>query len=132
MWCPKEMKMNDFARASLLYDFYGGLLTEHKREIMELYHEEDLSLAEIAMHFDISRAAVHDALKSGERQLERYEKELGLVREMIKREEAKSKILSIINNLEINLEKNDVSECNADFREGLKNIKHILKNLERE
>ena len=58
------------ARVSLLYDFYGQLLTEKKRQVIELYHEEDMSLSEIASELGITRAAVHDSLKSAERALE--------------------------------------------------------------
>lgn len=72
--------MNSIARESLLYDFYGALLTDKKRQVMECYHEDDMSLSEIAEEMGISRAAVHDSLKSAEKQLEHYEEKLGLVR----------------------------------------------------
>lgn len=73
------MKIDDITRQSLLYDFYGALLTERQRDVMELYHEENLSLAEIAAEMGISRQGVHDALKKAERALKEYEKKLGLV-----------------------------------------------------
>ena len=41
--------------ASLMYDFYGNLLDENKREIMDLYHEYNLSLTEIAEELGLSR-----------------------------------------------------------------------------
>ena len=63
--------MNDIARESLLYDFYGSLLTSKKRHVMELYHEENLTLSEIAEETGVSRAAVHDSLKSAEQKLEK-------------------------------------------------------------
>lgn len=71
--------MDSIARESLLYDFYGNLLTDKKRSVMECYHEDDMSLAEIADEMGISRAAVHDSLKSAEAQLEQYESKLGLL-----------------------------------------------------
>ena len=71
--------MNDIARESLLYDFYGGLLTDKKRSVMECYHEDDMSLGEIADEMGISRAAVYDSLKSAEAQLKQYEEKLGLL-----------------------------------------------------
>lgn len=61
-----------------LLDFYGPLLTEHRREVLRLYCEEDLSLAEIAQQLDITRQGVGDALKKGRRQLADYEAKLGL------------------------------------------------------
>lgn len=73
------MKIDEITRQSLLYDYYGALLTERQREVMELYHEENLSLTEIAEEMDISRQGVHDALKKAERALEAYEQKLGLV-----------------------------------------------------
>ena len=61
-----------------LLDFYGPLLTEHRREVMRLYCEEDLSLAEIAEQLSITRQGVSDALQKGRRQLMDYEEKLGL------------------------------------------------------
>ena len=54
------------ARTSLLFDLYGALLTEKKRKVLSLYHEEDMSLSEIAEDSGISRAAVYDSLRSAE------------------------------------------------------------------
>lgn len=70
----KDMKI------SLLLDFYGELLSEHKREAIELYYDDDLSLAEIAEQMDISRQGVRDLIKKGEAQLTEYEEKLGLAR----------------------------------------------------
>lgn len=78
--------MDKIVRESLLYDFYGAMLTDKKRQVMELYHEDDMSLAEIADEMGISRAAVYDSLKSAERQLEKYEDNLGLVSKYDKNE----------------------------------------------
>lgn len=63
---------------SVLMDFYGGLLTERQREAMELYYDQDFSLAEIAENMDISRQGVRDFIKRGEKQLEEFEQALGL------------------------------------------------------
>lgn len=61
-----------------LLDFYGPLLTEHRREVLRLCLEEDLSLAEIAAQLGITRQGVSDALQNGIRQLRDYESKLGL------------------------------------------------------
>ena len=79
--------MNDIARESLLYDFYGSLLTSKKRHVMELYHEENLTLSEIAEETGVSRAAVHDSLKSAEQKLEEYEDKLGMVAKLMAQED---------------------------------------------
>lgn len=63
---------------SLLLDFYGDMLTPKQREAAELYHNEDLSLAEIAQHLGITRQGVRDSIKRAEFQLSDYEEKLGL------------------------------------------------------
>ncbi|MCL2056882.1 MAG: putative DNA-binding protein [Oscillospiraceae bacterium] len=65
-------------RISVLLDFYGEMLTEKQREAVELYYNEDLSLAEIAEHSGITRQGVRDAVKRAENQLLEYEEKLGL------------------------------------------------------
>ena len=51
---------------SLLLDFYGDILSERQKEILDLYYNDDLSLAEIAENYDISRQGVRSVLKKGE------------------------------------------------------------------
>lgn len=82
------MKIEDITRTSLLCDFYGELLTERQRQITELYVQENFTLGEIAGELGISRQAVHDALRSGQRSLEGYEEKLGLVRRFLETEKA--------------------------------------------
>ena len=65
---------------AMLLDFYGELLTEKQREAMDLYYNEDLSLAEIAEPLAISRQGVRDSIKRGEKQLEDLENTLGLAK----------------------------------------------------
>lgn len=63
---------------SFLLDFYGRMLTEKQREVVELYYNADLSLAEIAAHSGITRQGVRDSIKRAEGQLREYEQQLGL------------------------------------------------------
>ena len=65
---------------SWLLAFYGEMLTENQREMARLYWEEDLSLAEIAQQYSVSRQSVHDTLSRTERQLAGLEEKLGLLR----------------------------------------------------
>lgn len=73
------MVMEKFARMAMLYDFYGQLLTDKQREMMEMFYAHDLSLSEIAEEYRISRQAVYDLLKRTEKVLEGYEEKLSLV-----------------------------------------------------
>lgn len=70
--------MEQRVELNLLLDFYGPLLTEHRRELMRLYCEEDLTLAEIADQMQITRQGVSDAIGKARRQLTDYEAKLGL------------------------------------------------------
>ena len=70
--------MNERVELNYLLDFYGPLLTEHKQELLRLYCEEDMTLAEIAEQLEITRQGVSDALKKARAQLEDYEQKLGL------------------------------------------------------
>ncbi len=70
--------MNKNLAMSDLLDLYGELLTDKQRDMLELYYNDDLSLAEIAEHYEISRQGVHDSIKRGEEALEEYERVLGL------------------------------------------------------
>lgn len=65
---------------AMLLDFYGELLTEKQAKAMELYYNEDLSLAEIAEPLSISRQGVRDSIKRGEKQLIELENTLGLAK----------------------------------------------------
>ncbi|SDB04802.1 hypothetical protein SAMN02910317_00158 [Ruminococcaceae bacterium FB2012] len=70
--------MDKKLETSDLLDIYGELLTEKQRDMLELYYNDDLSLAEIAEHYEISRQGVHDSIKRGEETLREYERVLGL------------------------------------------------------
>jgi predicted DNA-binding protein YlxM (UPF0122 family) len=71
---PKDLEF------SSLLDFYGEMLTQKQREVIEYYYNEDLSLSEIASNSGISRQGVRDAIKKAEEQLTRMEHKLGLAK----------------------------------------------------
>lgn len=62
---------------SYLLDFYGGVLTDKQREVMVQYYNDDLSLAEIAANFGITRQGVRDAIKRGEGTVLALEEKVG-------------------------------------------------------
>ncbi len=63
---------------SFLLDFYGSMLTEKQRIMIEYYYNDDLSLAEIADNEGITRQGVRDSIKRAEGQLLELEERLGL------------------------------------------------------
>lgn len=62
---------------SYLLDFYGDMLTQKQRDVMEQYYNDDLSLSEIAENFGITRQGVRDAIKHGEAALLELEQKVG-------------------------------------------------------
>lgn len=62
----------------VLLDFYGELLTEKQKTALELYYNEDLSLAEIAADMQVSRQGVRAFIKQGEAHLAEFEEKLGM------------------------------------------------------
>ena len=71
--------MDKILKKSLLYDFYGELLTDHQKNIYEQVVVDDLSISEIAANQGISRQGIHDLVKRCEKILEGYENKLHLV-----------------------------------------------------
>jgi predicted DNA-binding protein YlxM (UPF0122 family) len=76
------------SRHLALFDRYGALLTDHQKEVLDLYLRSDWSLAEIAAHSGTSRAAVHDIVRRSTRSLLEYERRMGLLAEAGRRKRA--------------------------------------------
>ena len=66
-----------------LLDFYGELLPERKRSVLDMYYNEDYSLAEIADEIGISRQGVRNIIKKTESELFFYEDKLGLAKKLL-------------------------------------------------
>ncbi len=79
---------DELLTAALLYDCYGELLTAKQRECYELYHLQDLSLAEIGEIQQTTPQAVRDLLKRTEALLSHYESCLHLVEQYLKQQDA--------------------------------------------
>ena len=91
--------MEEKVKISILLEIYGNLLTEKQRNLLEDYYNEDLSLSEIAENNLITRQAVRDNLKKGEKKLFEYEEKLGIMKKNIMQEEQIATILSAISKI---------------------------------
>ncbi len=111
--------MEKIYQQTLLYDFYGELLTEHQRSIYEDAVCNDMSLGEIAEENGISRQGVHDLIKRCDRMLLDYEAKLHLVERFSK---AKLQIGEIVE-----LAQEDSSA--ADTAENVRRIREIAMQL---
>ena len=75
--------MEEILKQTLLYDFYGELLTEHQKQVYEDVILNDYSLSEVAASLGISRQGVHDMVRRSNRLLEEYEAKLHLMERFV-------------------------------------------------
>lgn len=100
---------NQAYRMAMLFDFYGDLLTERQKEFYDLYYNEDLSLAEIAENYGISRQGVRDVIVRAEAAMTEIEDKTHLIRrfyqmqkEITAIEEAADRLLQSVNDRSYN------------------------------
>lgn len=91
--------MDKILYLTLLFDFYGSLLTEKQKKMFELYHFYDLSLNEIAEQFLISKQAVRDSIVKTEVTLNKYENKLLLVDKFTKQNDIIDEIILDFENM---------------------------------
>lgn len=103
---------------SMLWEIYKNILTEKQREYIDYYYNQDLSLSEIAENDDITRQAVRDIIKKGERKLFEYEEKLLFMKRTINQEKQ-------IENILINL--NKIQKDSSD-----KKVTNILEEIRKE
>ncbi len=89
--------MEKIVRQSLLYDFYGELLTEHQKNIYEDVVMNDMSYSEMGRVYGISRQGVYDMIKRCDKTLEDYEAKLKLVEKFV---DARDKIATMREHIE--------------------------------
>lgn len=79
-----------------LLDFYGDVLSERKRTVLDYYYNDDLSLAEIAEEIGISRQGVRELIKKAGEELMFYEEKLGLAKRFQMLEEQTQELISLM------------------------------------
>lgn len=92
--------MDRILERTLLYDFYGELLTEHQKQVYEDVVFGDFSLSEAAEVHGISRQGVHDLIRRCDRALAGYEERLGLVERFTETKKLVSEILDLTQEFE--------------------------------
>lgn len=110
--------MEKNVQISMLNQIYGRLLTQKQYEIIDDYYNNDLSLSEIAENNQITRQAVRDILKKGEKKLFEYEEKLMFMKRMLNQEKRIEKVLAELTKIQVN---------DSD-----KEISNILNNIKKE
>ena len=111
--------MDKKVEISMLIQIYGKLLTEKQLDILDDYYNMDLSLSEIAENNKITRQAVRDIIKKGEKKLFEFEEKLQIMKKMLKQEKQISNILSELTQIETKFTDEQVAEI----------LEHIKKEL---
>ena len=114
---------DEITEFSILYDFYGELLPEKMREIFRLYHEENLSLAEIAESFGMSRQGVHESVRRAEEKLRGYEATLGLAERFTEQE-------TVLNELRESIRALEAGDRSPETREIIRTVSRSIARLE--
>ncbi len=116
--------MEDILEITLLFDFYGSLLTQKQRDIFDMYYNLDYSLQEIADSISISRQTVFDTIKRSKANLYSFEEKLKLIE---KHQKLKSDVISSIEDISSVL--NDLDKNSPQY-EKLVNTKKMLQNID--
>lgn len=115
--------MEKFLQINPLLDLYGALFTQKQLEILKAYYEDDFSMVEISESFDISRQAVNDALKKGEKKLMKYEEKIGFLEYMKKTSSTMQEISEILKKLSEN-------KTHLFSKEELQKLNELINKLE--
>ena len=110
--------MEKNVKISILCDLYGKLLTEKQFEFLNDYYNNDLSLSEIAENNQITRQAVRDIIKKGEKKLFEYEEKLSFMKRMSNQEKTIEHVLTELTKIE---------KTSSD-----KKVAHILETIKKE
>lgn len=108
--------MEKNVKISMLNEIYGKLLTQKQAEMINDYYNQDLSLSEIAENNEITRQAVRDILKKGEKKLFEYEEKLQVMKRTLNQEKRIEKVLAELTKIQ----KNDSDKQIADVLENIK------------
>lgn len=116
--------MDALFEKTLLFDFYGELLTDNQKKIYEQHYLDDLSLGEISEQLNISRQGVFDTLKRCDHQLNQFEEKLQLVAKFISNKTSIEEIYQLTLNIT-----NNCSIEDLQLKEQIKNIEQLTKNI---
>ena len=104
-------------KIAYLLDFYGEVLSERKRVVLDYYYNDDLSLAEIAEEIGISRQGVRDIIKKSEEELLYLEEKLGLYKKFRNIQKSADELISSIEKADL---PSDIKEKICSFADSVR------------
>lgn len=110
--------MEKKVEVSMLCQLYGKLLTEKQYEFIDDYYNNDLSLSEIAENNEITRQAVRDIIKKGEKKLFEYEEKLEVMKRTLNQEKRINKVLF------------ELTKIQEDYSD--KQVANVLESIKKE
>ena len=111
--------MEKNVKISILCQLYGKLLSEKQLEFIDDYYNNDLSLSEIAENHGITRQAVRDMLKKGEKKLFEYEEKLLFMKRMLNQEKKIEEILLELTKIQKDYTDNEVASISENVKKEL-------------
>ena len=111
--------MQDILKLSVLFDYYGKVLTDKQADVCDMYFNQNLSLSEISEIMGITRQGVRDSLKKSEKILVEHEEKLGIYNKDLKISGYISEIGNIL----------ESSGIEPEFKDEIKKITDEIKNL---
>ena len=110
--------MEKKVEVSMLCQLYGKLLTKKQYEFIDDYYNNDLSLSEIAENNEITRQAVRDIIKKGEKKLFKYEEKLEVMKRTLNQEKRINKVLF------------ELTKIQKDYSD--KQVANVLESIKKE
>jgi predicted DNA-binding protein YlxM (UPF0122 family) len=114
---------NDKLQMTMLFDFFGDLLTDKQREYYDLYYNEDLSLSEIALNVGITRQGVYDIIARAENTLLEMEEKTGVIRRFTEMQAEISKAIQLAEDLKKHTQDNKAVQKASRLVEFLSSLK---------
>jgi len=111
--------MQDIMKLSVLFDYYGTVLTQKQADVCDMYFNQNLSLGEISEIMGITRQGVRDCIKKSEKILLGHEEKLGIYKKDLK-------VSSLIDKIEVLLNESNID---VDLMDRIKMITDEIKNL---
>lgn len=103
-----------------LLDFYGEMLSERRRTVLDMYYNEDMSLSEIAEALGITRQGSRDLIKKAGDELLLFEEKLGMAQKFRSLCDCTERAEEIL--------KNDGIADHSSLLEILSEIRQIIEN----